>query len=116
MSGFPATCDKCGYKLEGVEETCPNCGPAPKTVHLETTAHVASSVSVSMIIERLREEIEKNWPWIVGTLVIDAVSIAGSIMLTGVESAVATLVAIVVTTYTGYRAITRVRTITRETH
>jgi hypothetical protein len=115
MSGFPATCDKCGYKLKGVEETCPNCGPAPKTVHLEATAHVTSSVSVSMTIDRLREEIEKNWLWIVVTLAFDVASILGAFFLSGIPSVVATMAAILITTVTGYRAVTKVRTIVRET-
>lgn len=63
----------------------------------------------------MREEIEKNWFWIVATLVIDAVSIYASVVLSGVPSAAATAVAITVTTFTGYRAVTKVRTIIGET-
>jgi uncharacterized membrane protein YvbJ len=114
MAGFPVTCDKCGRQLNDVNE-CPQCGPAPKTVHVQIRSQIGLTARVSMTVDRLREEIKKNWLWIVITLAIDLVSIYGAFVLTGIPSALAAVVAILVTAFTGYRAVTKVRTITRET-
>jgi hypothetical protein len=116
MAGFPATCDKCGYKLKDVHETCPNCGPAPKTAHLEARTQIGLSARVSMTTRKIEEEIKKNWP-LIGVLVLgDGLSTIPAYCLSGWQSVAVTIGFIVFSTVVGYYAITRVITITTETH
>jgi hypothetical protein len=115
MAGFPATCDRCGYALRDVEETCPICGPAPKTVHLEARTRTGLSARVSTTTRKFEKEMKKNWPLILVLFVGNLLSAVPAYFLSGWSSVTVTLLSNVFFTFVGYYAITRVITITTET-
>jgi hypothetical protein len=115
MQGFPVTCSNCGHPLRDVHDTpCPNCGHTGRTVHLAALAHVKASAGVSMSIQRVTEEIRKNWPLIVVLVVCDLISMIPAYFLNGWKSVGTTVFFILLSTAIGYFAITRVITITKE--
>ncbi len=117
MSGFPVTCTNCGHSLRDVNETpCPNCGDTRKTTHMSANIQVTSSVKVSTTLRKLEIEIKKNWPLIVVLVVCDLLSVIPAYYLSGWASVAVTVFFIILSTVLGYYAITRVITITTETH
>jgi hypothetical protein len=116
MAGFPVTCSHCGHPLRDADETpCPNCGHTERTVHLEAHAQVKTSARVSMTIQRLEEEVRKNWPLIITLVACDLISVIPAYFLSGWASVAITVLFIILSTALGFYAITRVITITKET-
>jgi hypothetical protein len=70
---------------------------------------------VSLCVQRLEEEIRKNWRLIVVLIACNLISMIPAYFLSGWASVAATLFFIIVSTVLGYYAITRVITITKET-
>lgn len=112
MAGFPVTCDGCGYQLKDVNDICPNCGDAPKTVHMEATGYAAATASARMMTRKIEEELKKNWPLILVLIGIDLFSTVPDYFLSGWPSVVVSLFFVLLSTAVGYFTITRVITIT----
>lgn len=112
MAGFPVTCDKCGEKLPDVNSTCPKCGSAPKTVHVEARAQIGLRAVARMSTRKIEEEIRKNWPLVLILAAIYLVSMIPSYFLSGWWSVAANLIFIILSTAVSYYAITRIITIT----
>ncbi len=63
MAGFPVTCDKCGEELPDVNSTCPKCGPAPKTVHVEARAQIGLRAVARMSTRRIEVKRDGTETW-----------------------------------------------------
>ncbi len=112
MPGFSATCDRCGQLLIDVDAKCPNCGDAPKTVHMEARTQVSAAANARMTRRKFEQELKKNWSLIVVLVALDLFSMIPAYFLSGWQSVVVSLLFVVLSTAIGYYAITRVITIT----
>lgn len=112
------TCASCGHQLKDVDETpCPKCGDSRRNVHLEarTGTYAIAGASLSMTVERIKQEVKKNWPVIFILVASDALSCFPAYFFSKWTSVVVTIFFIITSTVLGYFALTRVITITRET-
>jgi hypothetical protein len=90
-------------------EPCPDCGSLTRVFEASGTAIVGTRASLALT--KIHEEVERSWPWLLGSL---ALTVAGSLVglvLEGVPGLIVGLALGLLSFPVGLRAATRVREI-----